>query len=399
MIKLYCSKEYHSKTACFLMAVLFVFTSSCLNYHSKETILLVKNADDISGMQISVVDTSGISVINPEIRTKDNEAKIRLEVKEPVILILAKDTFKSELVIYPGQETCIDFKDSRECAASTGENENFIKYNKLFEVNVRKADSLSTLFMQAQSSDTFAIVRQKVSIAFDELLSQAKNEAINYIENNPKSISIFGVLNSTLKQTPLFSFKYDHRLYRFVDSAMQLHYPTHSYSIWLHKKISDYERMTINRLQEVLIPIGTVIPDLKLQALNNKILPLIASKKGITLLHLWTNDQAARGNNEQVKVIYEKYKSAGLNITSVSFDENRKRWASEIELDKMWWNNLIDTMATRSEVLTKLNYPPLPSFIVVDGSRKVLAHFTSTYQLNDWLRDYFGRNGNKKIIN
>lgn len=399
MIKLYCNKEYRSKTAFFLMAVLFVFATSCLKYSSKETILLVKNADGILGMQVSVVDTSGISVINPEIRTKDNEAKIRLEIKEPVILILAKDKYKSELVIYPGQETCIDFKDSKECAQLTGENKNFIKYNKQFEVILRDVDSLSTIFMQAQSSDTFAIVRQNVSIAFDDLLAQAKDEAVNYIEHNSTSISIFGVLNSTLKQTPLFSFKYDHRLYRFVDSAMQLHYPTHSYSIWLHKKISDYERMTVNRPQEVLIPKGTVIPDLKLQALNNKILPLITSKQGITLLHLWTNDQTARENNDQVKVIYEKYKSVGLNITSVSFDENRKRWASEIELDKMWWTNLIDTMATRSQLLTKLNYPPLPSFIVVDDGSKVLAHFTSTYQLNDWLRDYFGRNENKKTLN
>ena len=101
----------------------------------------------------------------------------------------------------------------------------------------------------------------------------------------------------------------------------------------------------------------------------------------------------------KVKLLYERYKGRGLGIYAISFDENRKRWSSTIEIDKMWWSNVIDTTAQRSELIGKIGISQWPTYIVLNSEGQMLESFSNTALLTSWFQEYFNVNETKNRVN
>lgn len=88
---------------------------------------------------------------------------------------------------------------------------------------------------------------------------------------------------------------------------------------------------------------GQQAAEISLPSVNGDTIHLSALKGKVVLLDFWASwcGPCRVANRELVKV-YSKFKSKGLEILSVSIDEDKAKWKTAIKKDKITWLQVID---------------------------------------------------------
>ena len=76
----------------------------------------------------------------------------------------------------------------------------------------------------------------------------------------------------------------------------------------------------------------------------------------------------------KLKEMYKKYNSAGLEIVSISTDQNLKPWKRSVKKHNTPWPQLMDTGDQSKSISMKLNVGPIPRYIILDRNYQIL-HF------------------------
>lgn len=130
----------------------------------------------------------------------------------------------------------------------------------------------------------------------------------------------------------------------------------------------------INRYKS-LVP-GAVAPDVILPDTSGKLIPLseVAAAGKATIVFFWSSHC---GFCEQVqpvlKELYRKYKSKGLQIYSISLDENEQEWKAAVGRYEGDWINVTElkgwnTAAARAYMINRT-----PTIYILDKWRKIVA--------------------------
>jgi hypothetical protein len=402
------------KTAIFTLAILQLFTIACSNDPNKTTKLKVNGVEPSEQITLKVYDTTGAAKAEVNRKVKDDYQEFSFKASHPKIYIIEARNETFELIIQPGEKAEININVTNNETVGTrnalspkyslsiqqielkAENQNHQEYLNRLHPLEKQLDSLAYLFITSQSTDSFAIVREKVNEQIIALVDVAKEISVDYIQKHGSSIGIYIALNRVIREMPVFSYMDDWRSVLMTDSILRKHHPHHPYSIRLgnHVKMMDDYLAEITRIKP-----GTIIPQISLPSLDGKTKSVIPHPNGITLIHLWEDSPYNRNKNKEVKLLHEKYGSEKIKFYSICFDNNIQRWSAAVTIDKMWWNNLVDSKVEGSHLLAQLNNPRLPSFIVVDNNMKVLGYFRSTLLLDKWTEQYFSGSTSKKTLN
>lgn len=402
------------KTAMFNLAVLLLLSIGCSHDPNKTTTLKVSGVTASDQIALLVYDTTGVIKSGADKKVEDEYQLFKFKANQPLVYIIEAGNESFELIIQPGEDVEITVEPTHPLSphllSSSSSSSIFIHSSSLKQENQNhqdylrqlhpleiQADSLSHLFIAAQSTDSFALVRERVTEQYESLVDQAKSISIDYIKNYGTSIAIFSALNRAIRKLPVFNYTADWKYVLMTDSLLRTHNPEHPYTRWLSNQI----KITIGNpaIETGRIKPGTFLQKITLPALNGKSVTIQPAGKGISLIHLWNSSPSGREMNKLVKLIHEKYNSNDFNLYSICFDTNLKQCSAAVTVDKMWWNNLIDISADRSSLLTQLNQPKLPSIIVVDNEMKVLGYFTSAQILEEWIDQYFTSDTTKKQLN
>lgn len=402
------------KTAMFNLAVLLLLSISCSHDPNKTTTLKVSGVSPSDQLALLVYDTTGVIKSGANKKVEDAYQLFKFKASQPLVYIIEAGNESFELIIQPGEDVEITVESTHplsphlsssslsssifiQSSSLKQENQNHLNYLQQLHPLEIKADSLSHLFIVSQSTDSFALVRERVTEQYESLVDQAKSLSIDYIKNYGTSLAIFSALNRVIRKLPVFNYTADWKYVLMTDSLLRTHNPEHPYTRWLSNQI----KITIgNPAKETgRIKPGAYLQKITLPALNGKSVTIQPTDKGISLIHLWNSSPSGREMNKQVKLIHEKYNSKNFNLYSICFDSNLKQCSAAVTIDKMWWNNLIDINAERSSLLSQLNQPKIPSIIVVDNEMKVLGYFTSAQILYEWIDQYFTSDTNKKQLN
>ena len=84
--------------------------------------------------------------------------------------------------------------------------------------------------------------------------------------------------------------------------------------------------------------------------------------------------------------LYNKYKEKGLNIISISFDDNRESWQRAIKEDQITWTQLSDLQGfDKSKVKDLYNVQRLPTIYVISPEGKVIDQQLTQNELEELL--------------
>ena len=170
-------------------------------------------------------------------------------------------------------------------------------------------------------------------------------------------------------------------LYRKIRDNLITTYPNH-----------DFVRHLDDKLRAAVVP-GMEAPDIAMKDRDGKIRRLSDLRGKVILIDFWASwCRPCRAENPNVVRLYHAYKDKGFDIFSVSLDNSREKWLQAINADGLVWDNHVsDLQGWTSSGGKTYGISSIPATVLVDRDGKVLARNLRGQELENKLKEIFGK--------
>lgn len=94
----------------------------------------------------------------------------------------------------------------------------------------------------------------------------------------------------------------------------------------------------------------------------------------VTLIDFWASWCApCREENPNVVALYNELHSKGLNIISVSLDNDAAKWKAAIAKDKLTWTQVSNLKEMQDPIALQYNVTQIPTTYLLDSKGKIVA--------------------------
>ena len=122
------------------------------------------------------------------------------------------------------------------------------------------------------------------------------------------------------------------------------------------------------------VAVGQVAPDFTLNTPEGKPLSMHSIKAKVKVIDFWASwCGPCRGENPNVVAMYNELHSKGLEILSVSLDNNKDAWVKAIADDKLTWNHVSDLKGWKSAAAQLYAVNGIPHLVVLDENNVIVA--------------------------
>jgi len=130
--------------------------------------------------------------------------------------------------------------------------------------------------------------------------------------------------------------------------------------------------------------------DFNQPGVDGKIVKLSDYAGKYVLLDFWASwCGPCRAENPNVLKVYNTFNKKGLEILSVSLDENRAAWLKAVKADKLPWLQVSDLKGWKNEAGSKYMIQSIPENFLIDPSGKIIAKGLRGEQLYKELEKIF----------
>ena len=120
--------------------------------------------------------------------------------------------------------------------------------------------------------------------------------------------------------------------------------------------------------------VGGTAPDLRMQTPEGDSLSIYGVKAKAKIIDFWASwCGPCRAENPNVKKIYERYKSKGLEVIGVSLDIKVDAWCKAIEADGLPWLHMSDLKGWNSIVTDVYQIHGIPMLFVLDENNRIVG--------------------------
>lgn len=143
----------------------------------------------------------------------------------------------------------------------------------------------------------------------------------------------------------------------------------------------------LNKLQ--LLKPGNIFDDFTMKDDRGKRFNFSSLKSKYILINFWASYCGpCRDELPYLWEAYQKTKIAGLEIVSISLDEDRKKWLDAIKQDKLEWINVSDLKGANSDLALKYKINGIPFSVLLDENRKVILVNPSPSQIIEFFNTF-----------
>ncbi len=291
-------------------------------------------------------------------------------VEDPNSLMFFLEPNEIDLTLKEGQ-----FAKAKISGSKTQiENNNLDKILKPFyekrEVLKNKRQKLIN-DKKENSNENSKTEMENLSAEWRKTQDEIKNVRLHYAVNNPESYLSPYLINSYASRLPNDSLE---MIYGYLDPIIK----ESSYGLRIQEQLN-------------VVNSGDIAPSFSLEDINGNILSLDQFKGKTVLLDFgaaWC--VPCIENHPQIKRIYDKYHSKGMEIIGISFDENKTIWKESIKKEKSNWDHIyegINNVGNEGTISKAYYVQPIPAYILIDKEGIIIDRYYGADKDNKNLND------------
>lgn len=319
------------------------------------------------GMGVETIDT---------VKIVDGKFEMKGKITEPELhfIHIDKTTGKVPLIIEEGEiEVAID-KDSltKSTLAGTYNNEEFQKFNQETtkiqkRILPKVLEFQKTNGMKAQEAQKAhdTVTLNTLQKQFELVQKEYTDYMFGYPKTHPKSF-ISVLITQSMFNNRNFKIKDIEATYNSLDESLKNTKPG--------KEIKE-NIDTVKKQAETkkALAMGNVAPDFKAKTPDGKLISLKESLGKVTLVDFWASwCQPCRMENPNVVKLYNEFHAKGLNIISVSLDDDATKWKDAIAKDKLTWTQISNLKGFEDPIAAQYGITQIPTTYLLDANGKIV---------------------------
>lgn len=266
------------------------------------------------------------------------------------------DTLGKGLTVEGSQETLLLGKYEKDLAAVSAE----------FEAMVGEFDAA----MSKADHKTMMAINEKMGKRF---VSYRKDLIRSVMENPYAFANVYALNNAIAQELPVFSANNDFLLFQRVHDSLATLYPESVYLKSLQGQIEGAKN-AIELVEKISEAGETAFPNLSLPDVNAKNVELSSLEGKPFVLMFWTiTEPSQKMFNNDLKDLYKKYRSSGLEIYQVSLDEDKTAWATAVKDQQLPWISVCDGKGAMSPSVITYNVASVPTMFVFNAKGEIVA--------------------------
>lgn len=153
------------------------------------------------------------------------------------------------------------------------------------------------------------------------------------------------------------------------------------------KKIATH----LSKLESLVI--GAIAPDFSAPLADGGTIKLNDVNAKVKVVYFWASWSApSREENVNMVKLYKQYRPKGLEIISVSLDEQKQTWLNAIGEDGSSWKNILDTIKDgKPEISSLYCVSSIPTIFVLDQNNKIIAKNIREKDLKAKVEEILGK--------
>ncbi len=330
--------------------------------------LVYLEKQDPMGMGVKTIDT---------VKIIDGKFEIKGKTTEPEICFIQIDKVNGKVpfILEGGEiEMQVD-KDSlfKSKLSGTYSNDEFSKFNEETNKLQKKVQKKAMDFQMKNMAKMNEAQKNKDTVAMNSLRKQyelIQKDITDYTFDYPKTHSksyISVLIVQAMFNNSKFKVKEIETIYNTLDESLKKTKPG--------KKVKEnIDNLKKQMNAKTKIAVGIVAPDFKAPTPDGKLVSLKESLGKVTLIDFWASwCQPCRQENPNVVALYAELHSKGLNIISVSLDNDATKWKEAIAKDKLTWTNVSNLKQMKDPIAEQYGIQQIPTTFLLDATGKIVA--------------------------
>ncbi len=321
------------------------------------------------------------------------------ELEQPTFGILraGRDHMRM-IILHPGDR--LQVKGSyenieKECDVEGSEdNRLFSMFRDTLQKNIEALQALNRIYQDSLHSPRIREIVKELRARSQAIIARQRAFTRRFITEHSGSLAaLLALYQQIAPGTYLIDPMQDLSYYERIDSVLNLKYPEADPVVTFHAQVAELRsRKRQQEIEEQLLGIGKVPPDIALPDPQGDTLHLSSLRGKVVLLDFWASWCApCRRENPNLVRLYEKYHPKGFEIFQVSLDRTRKAWIDGIRADHLdKWYHVSDLGYWQSAVVKLYHIQAIPSNFLLDRDGKILAKNLRGIALERKLKEIFG---------